>query len=216
MLLPCAMGAVALIWAVLMPRHFRCKTPEKKPLSLLFKGLATVVCALFAAAACALGGDSASWLLFIGLCVCAAADVLLEVRFEVGGVAFFLGHVLYTFGFSLLRTPSWAAGVLFVAAFAGLSFFLTRYRGHLDRRMYLCLSAYSVALSALLSAAIAAAAFAWSARTALAALGAALFVVSDATLCRNVLEKREEKAHYISLGVYYMGQLCIALAAFTA
>ena len=53
-----------------------------------------------------------------------------------------------------------------------------------------------------------------SARSTLAALGAVMFVVSDMTLCHNLLLKRPGSCHFVSLGIYYMAQLLLALSAF--
>ena len=53
-----------------------------------------------------------------------------------------------------------------------------------------------------------------SARSTLAALGAVTFVVSDMTLCHNLLLKRPGSCHFVSLGIYYMAQLLLALSAF--
>ena len=40
------------------------------------------------------------------------------------------------------------------------------------------------------------------------------FVVSDMTLCHNLLLKRPSSCHFVSLGIYYMAQLLLALSAF--
>ena len=40
------------------------------------------------------------------------------------------------------------------------------------------------------------------------------FVVSDMTLCHNLLLKRPGSCHFVSLGIYYMAQLLLALSAF--
>ena len=46
-----------------------------------------------------------------------------------------------------------------------------------------------------------------------AASGAALFVVSDMTLCYNTVQKKPTLWHYISLGIYYTAQLLLGLSA---
>ena len=71
-----------------------------------------------------------------------------------------------------------------------------------------------VALAALLAFSLPLPLLAPSARSTLAALGAVTFVVSDMTLCHNLLLKRPSSCHFVSLGIYYMAQLLLALSAF--
>ena len=85
------LATVLLTWALCMPLHFYGKnrkqgavpdlsrpcrpswpqpSPDTEPL-------------------CLPGSDDYARLIFLGLCTCVFADVLLEIRFEVGGFLFF-------------------------------------------------------------------------------------------------------------------------------
>ena len=78
----------------------------------------------------------------------------------------------------------------------------------------LYVAVYVVALAALLAFSLPLPLLAPSARSTLAALGAVTFVVSDMTLCHNLLLKRPSSCHFVSLGIYYMAQRLLALSAF--
>ena len=154
-------------------------------------------------------------MIFIGLCVCTLADVALDVRFEVGGALFFTGHVVYVAALSQYRVLSWWCLTVFVVALAGLWCFALRYRRHFPKPHLLAgVMIYVVALAALLAFSLPLPLLAPSARSTLAALGAVTFVVSDMTLCHNLLLKRPSSCHFVSLGSYYMAQLLLALSAF--
>lgn len=210
-------AAVVLTWLVLMPVHFRAKALSNRPLSLASKAAPTLFSAAFAAYAsfAPKGGSPYAPLIFAGLSVCALADVALEVRFEVGGTLFFLGHMLYIAALALRRTLSWWCLAVFLVALAALWLFLARYRAQAPKRhIVLGLAIYAAALAALLGFSLPLPFLAPSRSALLAALGAALFVASDLTLCHNTLRNKPVSWRYFSLGTYYMGQLLLALSAF--
>ena len=86
------LATVLLTWALCMPLHFYGKKQKNKVLSLVFKALPTIMAAMFAGYAALFlpGSDDYARLIFLGLCVCVFADVLLDIRFEIGGFLFFL------------------------------------------------------------------------------------------------------------------------------
>lgn len=181
------------------------------------QGPATALAAAFAAAGyfSAEVRDLYGLMIFIGLCVCTLADVALDVRFEVGGALFFTGHAVYVAALSQYRVLSWWCLTVFVIALAGLWCFALRYRRHFPKPHLLAgVMIYVVALAALLAFSLPLPLLAPSARSTLAALGAVTFVVSDMTLCHNLLLKRPSSCHFVSLGIYYMAQLLLALSAF--
>ena len=79
--------AVAATWFGVMPLYFGRIPGFSKALTLTVKTIPTASAALFALAAFLQSGgaDRYALLIFIGLCVCAAADYLLGVKFIVGG-----------------------------------------------------------------------------------------------------------------------------------
>lgn len=209
--------AVALIWLVWMPLCFRMKKTENRIAEWIFKVIPTLMAAGFAGYACfALGQRSAyAELIFAGLCVCALADWVLEVRFEVGGALFFAGHVLYVLALALYRMLSWWSLTVGVIALAAIWYFLSHYKdGRPVGLLGVGLCIYGCALAALLGLSLPLPFLAPSTSTYLAAAGAALFVVSDLTLCHNTIRQKPSHWHFMSLGTYYMGQLLLALSAF--
>ena len=140
--------------------------------------------------------------------------MLLEIRFEVGGFLFFSGHVLYVVALSLYRPVSWWCLTAFAVAAVCLEFFLSHYTKEVsEKRIVLGLRVYALALAALLGFSLPLPFLAFSPRSVLAACGAALFAVSDLTLCHNTIRKKPQSWHRNSLGVYYAGQLLLGLSA---
>lgn len=208
---------IALTWLALMPARFRAMAKGYRKTSLALKALPTALAAAFAAAGCfaADGDDLYGLMIFIGLCICTLADIALDVRFEVGGALFFTGHAVYVAALSQYRVLSWWCLTVFVIALAGLWCFALRYRRCFPRAHLLAGAlVYVVALAALLAFSLPLPLLAPSARSTLAALGAVTFVASDMTLCHNLLLKRPVPYHFVSLGIYYMAQLLLALSAF--
>ena len=216
--MPYAILSAALIWLVLMPVHFRTKQSASKLPTLIAKVVPTLMAAAFAGAAAFSGAsaDAYARLLFIGLCICAMADLMIEIRFEIGGVLFFAGHMLYVAALLFYRALCWWNLAVFAGALAGLWLFLSRYRAEVPQRhIILGLSIYAGALAALLGLSLPLPFLAGSTRSLLAAFGAALFVASDLTLLHNTLRKAPVSCHFFSLGMYYMGQLLLGLSAFS-
>lgn len=214
--MPFILLAVALTWLVCMPLHYRYKKNGRKAISLVFKAIPTCFAAAFAGYAVfsGKGADAYAALIFAGLCVCALADVLLDVRMEAGGALFFCGHVLYVAALSLYKPLSWWSLTLFALSACGLMYFGSHYRHAAPSRLVLCGAAiYGLALAALLGFSIPLPFLAYSRRALLAAAGAALFVVSDLTLCHNTVRNKPVSWHYVSLGIYYTGQLLLGLSA---
>ncbi|MCI6039976.1 MAG: lysoplasmalogenase [Clostridiales bacterium] len=208
---------IALTWLVLMPSRFRAMEKGYRKTSLALKALPTALAAAFAAAGY-LGTDVRDLyglMIFIGLCVCTLADIALDIKFEIGGALFFAGHVIYVTALSQYRVLSWWCLTVFAIALVGLWFFALRYRRYFPKPHLLAgVLVYVVALAALLAFSLPLPLLAPSARSTLAALGAVTFVISDMTLCHNTLLNRPAPYHFVSLGIYYMAQLLLALSAF--
>ena len=214
LLLP-VIATLALTWGLCMPLYFGLKNRGWQVPSLVFKALPTAMAAAFAGwAALSLHAGRYAWLIFAGLCVCVAADVLLNIRFEVGGGFFFCGHVLYVLALSQYRVLNWWCLALFLLSAVALQFFLRHYQAKVPTPFILLgLRLYALALAALLALGLPLPFLAFSPPTVMAALGAVLFVLSDLTLCHNTLLQKPTGWHFVSLGVYYAGQLLLGLSA---
>lgn len=179
----------------------------------VFKPLATLLVLVLALAQPA-SDPAYRWALAAGLVCSTAGDVLLMLprdRFVAGLVSFLVAHLFYIYAFSsgvpfatapLLWLPYFAAGGAVVAAvWRGLAPAL---RG--------AVIAYVVVIAAMAGQA----AGRWYAlggdAALLAALGAALFVVSDSALAINRFRAPFRAERALTLGTYWLAQLLIALS----
>jgi alkenylglycerophosphocholine hydrolase len=172
-----------------------------------------------------------AWWIAVGLLLSLGGDVALlgstKRAFMVGLVLFLLAHVAYIVGFA--DATAWATGgtglpvvPMLVAAIAvGISTAL------LLRRLWpgagplrIPVAIYGVVISVMVVSAVAAVFSRPSLPGSLplglgpvAAVGAVLFYVSDAALALNLFHRPFRWAPLLTLGVYWLGQLGIALAA---
>ena len=210
-----ALLAVLATVLVIMPAHYHRFGRISRFWVQLTKVLPTLTCAAFAGAALLSGGGRYALLVFIGLCVCAAADVMLGVRFVVGGALFLTGHLFYMAAFCTQQTPGWYCLPVFGVMLMLLWLFLSRFRPRIKPPiLYRGVQLYGAALAVLLSFSLPLPFAACSQRTVLAALGAAIFVLSDMGVCHCMLCKVSRKRNFCYLGIYYLAQLLLALSAF--
>lgn len=211
-----AIIVMLLTWGIIMPLRFRLKGRGHKGLALLLKAIPTALAAGCAGYAVFFdpAADAYARLIFNGLCVCVAADVTLDIRFEVGGGLFFAGHVLYVLALSIYKPLSWWSLTIFVLSGGIMQYFLNHYRKEVPSRLIgLGLRIYACALAALLAFSVPLPILTYSHRAVLAAVGAIMFVISDLTLCHNTVRHKPLSWHYVSLGIYYTGQLLLGLSA---
>lgn len=210
-----AVLAVLLSGFVLMPIRYRHFYGGPLYADLGLKVVPTLLCASFAGVACFSGGDRYSLLIFIGLCICAAADVLLGIRFAVGGGFFLLGHVFYISAFLTQQTLSVRNGLVFAVMLPCLWLFCQRYRPMIKNRLISYgIFVYSTALAVVLGLSLPLPFLVFSARSVLAATGAVLFVISDMGVCHGCLVNTSKSYSFRMLAVYYLAQLCLGLSAF--
>lgn len=167
------------------------------------KCAATAMAVLAALLGCLQNGIAAHWAMLAGLAACAVADGVLCVHFLAGGAIFALGHVLYMAAFCLMRRPTWASVLLFLALMGLATAAFTRFRGRIGRR-YPFFYAYATVLSLMVALA--------AAQRPLYFLGALLFAFSDGLLGYLMVDRNHMALDYVSLGAYYLGQFVLALA----
>lgn len=216
-MLPIILAIIALIlaWAVIMPVRFHLmKGNDDTPFTFFLKTLPTA-CAAALAVYAALWANPvpyARWMA-LGLIICTAADVVLGIHFITGGFLFFCGHVCYILALMGQQSPSVWNAIIFVIAMVVLQGFLIAYRKRMtDKLLAYGVCVYAMALSGLLASALPLPFLGSSFRPALAAIGALLFVLSDATLCDNMVNDRPLPNQYISLGIYYTAQFLLGLS----
>lgn len=150
----------------------------------------------------------------VGLALCGAGDVLLldPDRWFVAGLgAFLLGHLAYIVGFALvLDSPvGILAGVAVVAAgiaVIGVRILAAVRRG--DRALVVPITAYIGVLSAMVVVA-------WGTGSPVAAAGALLFFVSDATLAWNRFVRPLPQGRFVVIVTYHLAQLLLVIAVGT-
>lgn len=204
-----------VVWGSIMPTRFRhMKNGQDTPFTLVLKGVPTAMAALFPLSCLILEMRSPypGWML-AGLLFCLAGDVVLSLHFVAGGGLFLLGHLCYVTGLLSLQPPGGIHLLVFAAALAVLLGLLLRLRKRFtDRLLFYGVCVYAAALAALLAAALPLPLAAGSPQAWCAAAGALLFVLSDITLCDNMLNARPVRNQYISLGIYYTAQFLLGIS----
>lgn len=191
----------------------------RRRLLVVFKPLTTAL--LFVVAGAPVGPFG--WLIDAGVLFSLGGDVALlfpaKNAFLVG-LALFLGaHLSYITAFSSAARGALLgpAALASAAVMAVVSTILLRRLWPATAGLRGPLVAYAVALSLTVTTALAAATAAVAGSVPLsAAVGAALFYVGDASLALDRFHRPIRFAPVLTLGVYWVGQLAIALAARTA
>ena len=155
--------------------------------------------------------------LFAGLIFCLIGDVCLALpqkkAFMVGLVAFLVGHVLYTVGFSALtQIYDWISGWLFIIfCMSALTFLWLR--PHL-KSMLVPVLLYILVITVMVSGAWGVfwkSSFQISGRIFIL-LGSLCFYVSDVFVARNKFIKEEYRNRLLGLPLYYTGQFLLAFS----
>lgn len=147
-----ALLAVLSTVFLLMPIHYRLIGQASRAGMLTAKVIPTLMCAAFAGAAFLGGGDRYALLIFIGLCVCAVADVLLDIHFVIGGALFFAGHLFYISAFCAHQPPTLWSIPTFGVMLLLLWLFVWHFRPRIQiRLMFYGVLLYSAALAVVLS-----------------------------------------------------------------
>lgn len=150
-----------------------------------------------------------------GILLSLVGDVALlsesDAAFQVGLVAFLAAHVVYIVAnLTVAVWPPWIWGVAAVVLLATVILLRFVRPAHIVLRIATIV--YGVAISAMVISAWATIGgplrWGW-----LAAVGSALFYVSDASLAINRFSRPIPHVAYLAIGVYWLGQLGIALAA---
>ena len=209
---------MAVVTATAMPNRFRrMKNKKDSPFTLLLKGLpmVTVLVLTWVYGGFPDAAPHARWM-FAGLILCLGGDIVLGIHFIAGGGLFLAGHICYVIGLLGQQTLAPVHGILFVSVLGLLVVFLSLFRSRMpDGRLFPAVCVYAAALAALTAAALPLPFTAGSPQAYLAALGAILFVISDMTLCDNMLNTRPLRNEYISLGIYYTAQFLLGASLFT-
>jgi len=186
---------------------------ERRWQAYVFKPLATLLVLALALSFTA-APAAYRWAVVAGLVFSTAGDVFLMLprdRFIAGLVSFLIAHLFYTFAFSM-DAPFGAAPLLWLPFFAAGSVVVALVWRGLAPRLRGAVIAYVVIIAVMAGQA----AGRWhtlGGEAALsAALGAALFVVSDAALAINRFRAPFRAERALTLGTYWTAQTLIALS----
>jgi len=150
-----------------------------------------------------------------GIALSIVGDVALlspsDGAFIVGLAAFLLAHLAYVVGFA--GVTGWAPWLPVVVVVVGaVTVGMLRAIWPKTAGMHAPVVAYGLAITAMVTAAFGSLAgglpLGW-----LAAVGALLFYASDASLALNRFRRPIPHAAFLTLGLYWLGQIGIALAA---
>ena len=131
--------------------------------------------------------------------------------FIIGLAAFLLAHVAYVGGFA--GAAGWAPWVVVVAVGTGaVTVTVLRAIWPKTRGLHGPVIAYGVAITGMVTAAFGALAGGLP-NAPYAAAGAVLFYASDASLALNRFRRPIPHVYFLTLGLYWLGQIGIAIAA---
>jgi uncharacterized membrane protein YhhN len=156
-----------------------------------------------------------AWWIDAGIALSVVGDIALlssgEGAFLVGLAAFLLAHLAYVLAF--MGVAVWSPHVAIVAVVTvAVTMFVLRAIRTGTARLRAPTIAYGIVISAMVIAAAATVGGPLAAAP-LAAGGAAFFYASDASLALNRFRRPIPHAAFFTLGLYWIGQIGIALAA---
>lgn len=176
---------------------------SRRKTTLIFKGGTTLLAASLALYGSLQSRLPAHYLIALGIAVCAAADIILDLRFKTGMLVFALGHLCYIAAF-LWQTSVAPLQLLVYFVMIGM---VLLFAGGLKNRLQEPLApflAYSFIIAAMFSLAIG--------QPILAAIGATLFVVSDGLLFSRFVMKTGNFNRIAVITLYYLAQYLLALS----
>src|SRR6478672_790802 len=156
------------------------------------------------------------WLL-VALCFGLLGDIALLGdslgRFRAGVAAFLVGHLAYLACFATLGRPrpawSWAVLLVLLASFVATREVLPATHRLEGTTLSAPVAVYTAAIGAMLVCA-------WFTGEWLVALGATVFVVSDATLSVDRFVRPIPRAHLVVMVTYHLGQALIVAGVLAA
>ncbi len=200
--------AAALSLGLCLPLFIFHKKALRPVLAAVFKSLGTL-CALIIALVAAIRLDSRCFICVAALALHVFADFALEFSFSLGFGLFIAGHVCYISYFSQVYPLTPAHLLCLLGFLAILAVLLYRWKKAAGKQLPL-FAFYGVILCLLTAAAVGGGIFSHTLSGMLAAIGAALFYISDALLCQKILFPVHASVTWIVMITYYLAQLFLA------
>ena len=202
------LGAAFLCLGVCLPLFMFYKCALRPVLAAMFKSLGTA-CALIIALVAALRLDPRCFICAAALLFHLSADYALEFSFSLGFGLFIAGHACYIAYFCQVYPLTSAHGLCLLGFLAILAVLLFRWKKAAGKQLPL-FAVYGVILCLLAASAVGGGIFSHTTGGILAAAGAALFYISDALLCQQILFPVPRSVPWLVMGTYYAAQLLLA------
>ena len=178
-------------------------TEEHKWQERFFKGAATSMSAVLAAYGYFSHPAVDSLFVLIGLCVCVAADVILDSCFLAGTAAFAVGHLCYCVAMMVFHAPGWVNLIVFFVLSAGVAALYPQIKKLETNKSALPYLGYALLICAVLALTIG--------QRPLMIAGAVLFAASDVMLLFRIVKNIPSRQYdYLCLGLYFLAQFLIA------
>ncbi len=211
-LLPVISMAVLLSAGLTIAAHYL--RPNHPTLFYILKPLTTILILVAALLPGTFLTDPYARAIGLGLLFSLFGDIWLMLpgnRFLYGLVSFLLAHICYIFAFLGSAPAGGFPWAVFPLLFIGASL-LGYLWPALSASLKAAVSLYVAVILTMVTLAATRAIGRFSTDTLFAAIGALLFLASDATLAINRFRRPFRLAQAIILGTYYSGQLLIALS----
>lgn len=203
----------AIMIAALLAIRAHYLEPEQRWQVYAFKPLATLLILALALGLTPARADY-QWAIAAGLLFSTAGDVFLMLprdRFVAGLASFLVAHLCYVWAFSI-GVPFGAAPLLWLPFFAAGGVVLALVWPGLKPALRAPVAVYVVVIAAMAGQATGRWYASGSAVALVAAVGAGLFVVSDAVLAIDRFRWKFRAARAVTLATYWAAQLLIALS----
>jgi len=203
----------AIVIAAVLAIRAHSLEPEQRWQVYAFKPLATLL-ALALALSLSPARPEYQWAIAAGLLFSTAGDVFLMLprdRFVAGLASFLVAHLCYVGAFSI-GVPFGAAPLLWLPFFAAGGVVLALVWPGLKPALRAPVAVYVIVIAAMAGQATGRWYASGSAVALVAAVGAGLFVVSDAVLAIDRFRWKFRAARAVTLATYWAAQLLIALS----
>jgi uncharacterized membrane protein YhhN len=159
------------------------------------------------------GASGATWILFAGICICVAADVIIGIHFVAGMLVFLCAHLCFIAYFLTLAPLKGLSIVLFALLYAGIVKGFWKFLPALGKRL-VPFTVYPAVLIIMFSIAMLLPFSLGSVGSVFLAVGAGLFAVSDVILAGNTLGDYSKTKDRAVLYLYYPAVYFLAVSVF--
>jgi len=204
-----------VLMGILMQMYFKQWDFNKKSVrTISFKAICTFIPVLLCLDAfISKGMDTSRVLVFAGVLICMLGDVLIEIHFVAGTIAFFCAHLCFIAYFLRLAPFNSSSLIVFVVIYVITVSGFWKYVSKLGKQLPVFL-AYPAILIAMFSIAVILPFTLKSVGSLCIAVGAGMFVASDLLLASNTLATSSKIRDRMVLYLYFPAVYLLAVSAF--